>query len=271
ESMVYVMKQKMVKGAVVAVIMSVSMCGASPSPAPENSRPPNRDLYGSVSSEEYLTGQFEPASHESFVSLSKTGIPANGSHYLRKEAAAALSRMLDDFKKEHPAIRIYVQSSTRNFSAQRTIWNAKWRGERPVGGMNLAREMKDPYARAAAILKYSSMPGTSRHHWGTDFDINTLTNDYYEKGEGKVIFDWLTANASRYGFARPFNAGRDRGYEEEKWHWSYTPLSRYFLADWLSRFGEDGKFFTRRGLFEGSEAAGVRAAEYVEAVNPECR
>ena len=261
------MNKTTVKGAVVAVIMSMSMCGASPS---QNRTSPDAGLYGSISAEDYLSGRFEPSRHELFVSLADAGIPANGTHYLRREAAESLKKMFDDFHAEHPSIRIHVQSSTRNFDAQKAIWNAKWRGERKVGGKNLRTAISDPAKRAAEILKFSSMPGTSRHHWGTDFDINTLTNDYYEKGEGKVIFDWLCANASRYGFARPYTGGRARGYEEEKWHWSYVPLSKIFLSEWMSRFS-DGVYFARAGLFDGSDAAGVRAAEYAEAVNEECR
>jgi LAS superfamily LD-carboxypeptidase LdcB len=136
---------------------------------------------------------------------------------------------------------------------------------------NLKTTIKDPAARAKEILKYSSMPGTSRHHWGTDFDINKLTNSYYESGDGKIILDWLTAHASHYGFARPYTAGRSGGYQEERWHWSYLPLSRKFLADWLAEFGPHPELFTAEGLFDGSSVAGSWAREYVETINPECR
>ncbi|NJK84501.1 MAG: M15 family metallopeptidase [Saprospiraceae bacterium] len=43
----------------------------------------------------------------------------------------------------------------------------------------------NPQERALKILKYSSMPGTSRHHWGTDIDLNSFSNSYFEQGEGK--------------------------------------------------------------------------------------
>ncbi|MBK8672515.1 MAG: D-alanyl-D-alanine carboxypeptidase family protein [Bacteroidetes bacterium] len=29
------------------------------------------------------------------------------------------------------------------------------------------------------------MPGSSRHHWGTEVDINALSNAYFSTGEGK--------------------------------------------------------------------------------------
>ena len=73
------------------------------------------------------------------------------------------------------------------------------------------------------------MPGTSRHHWGTDIDLNDLNNPYFEKGKGKKIYDWLVANAHEYGFCQVYSEqGPERpyGYFEEKWHWSYVPVAR---------------------------------------------
>ena len=73
------------------------------------------------------------------------------------------------------------------------------------------------------------MPGSSRHHWGTDIDLNALENSYFEQGEGKKVFDWLEANAHEYGFCRPYTEKgpeRPNGYNEEKWHWSYRPIAK---------------------------------------------
>jgi LAS superfamily LD-carboxypeptidase LdcB len=261
------MKKFLIPGALAAMTLTASMCGAA-----NDGRPAQASVYGTLSAGEYLEGRFEPSSNPQFVPLASLGIAENnGPHYLRREAAGALAEMFSDFRKEHPTVRIFVQSSTRNFDSQKSIWNAKFRGERLVGGRNLKKSMPDISARAREILKFSSMPGTSRHHWGSDFDINTLTNSYYEKGEGKIIFEWLTANASRYGFARPYTAGRTGGYEEERWHWSYLPLSKRFLADWLSLYGARADLLSAEGLFDGSPVAGAWARSYVETINPECR
>ena len=32
------------------------------------------------------------------------------------------------------------------------------------------------------------MPSTSRHHWGTDLDLNNLNNSYFTSGKGKKIY-----------------------------------------------------------------------------------
>lgn len=215
--------------------------------------------------EKYCAGLFAPESNADFVKLSSRGIDTAGKTlYLRSAAADALALMIADFRKEHPKIRIWVQSATRNFSVQKSIWDRKWKSA-------MFAKYRDPEGRARAILAYSSMPGTSRHHWGTDFDINELVNSYYESGDGKVIFTWLEKNAKKYGFARPFTAGRKRGYQEEKWHWSFIPAAHACYTGWLSYYGKDLSFFTKKGVFEGSEVAGKWAIEYVTSVNPECQ
>lgn len=220
----------------------------------------------------YVTGRFNPPEHKLFINLKKAGIPCTGSEqYLRKETADALSAMLRDFKKEYPAIRIFIISSTRNFNLQKKIWDEKWSGKRKVSGTADILKIKDPEERAALILKYSSMPGTSRHHWGTDFDINMLNNDYFTKGDGKIIYDWLCANAHTYGFGQPYTLGRTSGYLEEKWHWSYLPLAKQFLADWNTLYEQNPEKFSTEAMFLGSADAGKLAPQYVNTINPLCK
>jgi len=219
----------------------------------------------------YVTGRFDPSNHNDFVNLKKSGIPCSDDIYLRKETAEAWKLLLGDFKKEYPGIKIQIQSATRNFYSQKKIWEEKWNGKRHVSGTNDITKIKDPITRSLLILEYSSMPGTSRHHWGTDFDINTLDNQYYEKGEGKIIYLWLSVNASKYGFAQPYTGGRNEGYKEEKWHWSYITLSKHYLKEWNGFYNEDPSQFTRPGIFSGSEKSGHLAPIYVNSINPDCK
>jgi hypothetical protein len=84
--------------------------------------------------------------------------------------------------------------------------------------------------KALDILTYSSMPGTSRHHWGTDIDLNAFENEYFESGEGLEVYEFLNRCASTFGFQQVYTSKETSqsprsGYEEEKWHWSYTPIS----------------------------------------------
>ena len=223
------------------------------------------ELFGRTKPEDYCTGRFIPTKNELFACVNDAGVPTNEwRHYLRRETVAALAKMYADFRKAHPKEPFWVQSSTRSFSDQKAIWDGKWNGQR------YARE-KDPMKKARAILRYSSMPGTSRHHWGTDFDLNVLTNEYYETGAGRVLYRWMTENAGRYGFCQPYTSGRNGGYNEEKWHWSFRPLAGAFIGHWNDIFRKDGAVFSRAGLFSGSETAGRLAPEYVNTINDSCR
>lgn len=176
----------------------------------------------SVVNNDYLLGKFDPATHPDFVAVGKPYSDKPGMR-LRKETFAAFKKMWEAAQKD--GISLKIISSTRNFEQQKNIWEGKW--------TRFARETPEPKARALKILEYSSMPGSSRHHWGTDIDLNDLNNAAFEgKGPHKKVYDWLTAHAAEYGFCQPYTAGRPHGYQEEKWHWSYTPLSKPFLAQY---------------------------------------
>lgn len=215
----------------------------------------------------YLTGQFNPAAHPDFTVI-ETKYADRAGQYLRRDAYEAFKKMHAAAAAEGVALRII--SATRNFSRQKEIWEAKWNGSRLVDGKNLAETMPDPAQRALKILEYSSMPGSSRHHWGTDMDLNALTDGYFLKGEGLKIYEWLTAHAHEYGFCQPYSARgpeRPNGYFEEKWHWSYQPVSEKLTE--LARTQLKDSMI--RG-FAGAEVAGTIGVvqNYVLGVSKEC-
>lgn len=238
--------------------------------APEaDSKPLPDDLFGPTSPADYLLGRFNPAHHPDFININTLQIPTGGrTIYMRAEAARAFRALHKAFTREHPEINLYVISGTRNFNSQRGIWEAKWKGSRKVGGQSLNKTIPDPLKRAYKILEYSSMPGTSRHHWGTDLDINKLTNSYYKTGNGLVLYRWMLANAARYGFCQPYTAGRNRGYHEERWHWSYKPLSSPLLKAWTQQLKN---VYPDGSKFAGVGHSGKLARIYVESINPACR
>ena len=212
-----------------------------------------------------LTGRFEPRDHPDFVRLGEAYTDGDGDYLLRREAAAALTRMVDAAAADGIALR--VRSATRNFDRQAAIWGAKWRGERTLSnGVNLGErpDLSDS-AKARLILLYSSMPGTSRHHWGTDVDFNAFDNDYFAAGRGAEEYAWLTEHAAEYGFRQPYTSkARGRtGYEEERWHWSYAPLSVPYLQAYREAVGYDDI-----AGFDGAAAAARVGAieEYVGGV-----
>ncbi|MEZ4987726.1 MAG: M15 family metallopeptidase [Saprospiraceae bacterium] len=177
---------------------------------------------------DYLRGRFDPATHPDFTLVDAALTDGDGTYYLRKDTYAAFRKMHAAAKADGVALTII--SATRNFDRQKSIWEAKWTGARLLEGTEKAPEAyPEPVDRALAILRWSSMPGTSRHHWGTDLDMNDLTNEYFAKGKGLKEYNWLVAHAHEYGFCQPYSpkgADRPHGYNEEKWHWSYMPVSK---------------------------------------------
>ena len=139
--------------------------------------------------------------------------------YLNKSVYTAFLDMYNAAKKD--GVELHILSGTRNFNEQKAIWERKW---------NTYSNL-EPLKRAQKILEYSSMPSSSRHHWGTDLDLNSLSNSYFSSGKGKTIYDWLNANANQFGFYQVYTTkdnGRT-GYNLEKWHWSYLPLAHHYL------------------------------------------
>ncbi|CAH0999512.1 hypothetical protein LEM8419_00812 [Neolewinella maritima] len=231
--------------------------------------PRTSDSIPDIPSYAYLTGKFDPAVHPDFVAVADRY--TDGDPYLlHRDTYAAFERMHAAARAD--GVDLMMVSATRNFARQKQIWEAKWRGQRLLEGSEKANEVyPDPADRARAILRYSSMPGTSRHHWGTDIDLNALTNGYFDAGPGKRVYDWLTTHAADYGFCQPYTAkgeARPSGYEEERWHWSYIPLARQ-LTDYAATKLRDADI----SGFDGAEAAPEIAVlkNYVLGINPACR
>ncbi len=179
-------------------------------------------------SREQLLGLITPSADDDFV-LIDPGYASRPGMYLRRAAYDAFLDMRAAALADR--ITLIVLSATRDFDHQKRIWENKWHGRQVLHGNIMAADIKDPVERAREILRFSAMPGTSRHHWGTDIDLNSLVNSYFESGEGKRVYEWLLENAAKHGFCQPYTKHGDErtgGYEEEKWHWSYMPLANSF-------------------------------------------
>jgi hypothetical protein len=199
-----------------------------------------------------LMGRIDAARHPAFTVI--------GDARLRKPAAEAFLRLRAAAAADGITLRIL--SSTRTFDDQRGIWIRKWK----------ASPVTDPAGRALGIMTYSSMPGTSRHHWGTDIDLNSLSSRWFnDTAEGRRVYDWLTRRAPEFGFCQPYTAKgphRPTGYAEEKWHWSYRPLSSVFLTQYLEKI----KVTDITGFAGSATAAQVRSiGDFVAGVDPQCR
>lgn len=136
---------------------------------------------------------------------------------IHPEVYNSLIDMIDKAQKDN--IKLSVVSAFRSYQRQKQIWENKW-GNRPNDDINHAKN----------ILKWSSFPGTSRHHWGTDVDFNSVETVYWKSKEGLKVYNWLQNNAPKFGFCQTYDDGRQHGYNSEPWHWSYMPVADRYLA-----------------------------------------
>lgn len=215
----------------------------------------------------YLTGNIHYEDYPDFVKIDK-GFTTQENAWLRKDAYESFLNMHRAAKKD--GVQLLIVSAARTFDRQKKIWEDKWEGRRPVEGKNLAESVSDSVERARLILLYSSMPMTSRHHWGTDIDINNLEDSYFLNGKGKKEYEWLCKNAHRYGFCQVYSAkgsSRPYGYEEEKWHWSYLPVSATLLSEYTNRVS----LTDIRGFKGSGTAISLCVIErYVRGISPSC-
>lgn len=160
----------------------------------------------------------------------------DSNHCLQPEAATAFLAMRTAAEKA--GIDLAMASSWRDFARQRAIWNAKFRLEKPLrdtAGEIIDGHRLDPCARLEAIMRWSAIPGASRHHWGTDCDVydrralgeqalQLLPAEYAAGGHQANLHDWLQQHMHHYGFYQPYRTDRG-GVCPEPWHLSYAPLA----------------------------------------------
>ena len=160
--------------------------------------------------------------------LGKTSPPLVGS--MQKEVYEAYERMRQAAAKE--GIDIKVVSAHRSYNRQREIWNAKYK-TMTLQGLPAKDAIQE-------IITYSTLPGTSRHHWGTDIDIidnaNPQSGDvllaekFYGDGPSSALRSWMNQNAADYGFLEVYTDHPNRkGFAHEPWHSTYHYLSKAYL------------------------------------------
>lgn len=133
-------------------------------------------------------------------------------------------------------------SGYRSFDRQLAIWNAKATGRRVVldsAGMPLDINALTAPELVAAIMRWSALPGASRHHWGSDIDVydaaavsadyvvQLIPDEVADDGVFGPMHQWLDqriGTANSYGFFRPYAVDRG-GIAPERWHLSFAPLA----------------------------------------------
>ncbi|MEP2936911.1 MAG: M15 family metallopeptidase [Gilvibacter sp.] len=150
-------------------------------------------------------------------------------------------------------IDIEVVSAYRNYDRQNAIWTRKYKAFTAQG--------LHPLDAIKKIVEYSTIPGTSRHHWGTDIDMidgnaprpeSVLqAKHFHGKGPFCKFKEWMNANATSYGFYEVYSDNANRkGFKYEPWHFSYLPTSKPLLAAYRKL---DVKTMLREEKLIGSE------------------
>jgi LAS superfamily LD-carboxypeptidase LdcB len=155
-------------------------------------------------------------------------------------AIAALEQLRHDARAAGFDLR--VVSGFRSFMRQAEIWNAKAAGLRPVLDANeqpIDTGTLSERELVFAILRWSALPGASRHHWGSDMDVvdaaaippgyalRLSVDETRVGGPFAPLHRWLgerIAAGRAHGFFRPYTgAGCDVA--PEPWHLSFAPLA----------------------------------------------
>ena len=169
----------------------------------------------------FLTGQGSP-------------VLIGDQYKLVKEAAIAFEKMV--LAAAQDSIQIQVVSSYRNFDRQLAIWNRKFTKNETLG--------LTPEQNIKKITQFSTIPGTSRHHWGTDIDLIAakpkiegdvlLAHLFENEGPYATLKKWMDEHANSFGFHLVYTKENERkGFQYEPWHYSYLPVSKKYLELYL--------------------------------------
>jgi LAS superfamily LD-carboxypeptidase LdcB len=151
-------------------------------------------------------------------------------YQLRPEAARAFAAMRTQALNE--GIQIHSTSSFRGYTRQEGIWNRKYDA--------FIKQGLKPLQAVEKIIEYNTIPGTSRHHWGTDIDLieksvtapedPLLPKHFVKGGIYEPLKKWLDINAGQFGFYEVYtNAPGRKGFKYEPWHFSYKAISQPML------------------------------------------
>ena len=152
---------------------------------------------------------------------------------MNKEAKVAFEKMKTAALKD--GINIEVVSAYRSFQKQKNIFENKYK--------RYINKGLTPIQSVEKIIEYSTIPGTSRHHWGTDIDIIDANypkpksvleeENFYGNGPYCHLKNWMDRHSESYGFYEVYTKNPNRkGVKYEPWHFSYAPVSKPMLKEY---------------------------------------
>lgn len=150
-------------------------------------------------------GHFAYAEHDTNT-LVKAGDYYDRTELLAPEAADAFWQMQQDAATQ--GISLSIISGFRTISEQAALFERQIQRQ---GSREMAAQLSAP-------------PGHSEHHTGYALDIgdgDVPAADLKFEFEDTPAYQWLLANAQRYGFELSFPPNNTQGVSFEPWHWRY--------------------------------------------------
>lgn len=159
-----------------------------------------------------------------------------------KDAIKAFLALKDKLKTK--GFSLDIASAFRDFARQEFIFDSKYNGTRAV--FNKANEKLDlssmkPLNRVESICIFSAIPGFSRHHFGSEFDIYSKdlipqgqslqlsAFEYLENGYFHDLYCSLKEIIGDFDFYLPYGQDGDIKMGFEPWHISYRPVALKFI------------------------------------------
>lgn len=125
----------------------------------------------------------------------------DGKLLLRKEAAAALDKMLEAMLED--GLECYVNSAYRSGKKQQRMYLST--------------------TRRRANQRGTAPPGHSEHQLGTTVDFSVAQETRETLRSSDPQYHWLTTNAEKFGWKQSYTEHNTKqtGYIIEPWHWRY--------------------------------------------------
>jgi LAS superfamily LD-carboxypeptidase LdcB len=175
-----------------------------------------------------------------------TALPRQADQFIHAEILDSWEKLYEMAQQE--GITLKAVSSYRSFERQKNIWNQKASGSRPlldaeegvIPFTHFNLEDEDSCTELLhTILRWSALPGLSRHHWGTELDlidegallkhpqyqVQLTPSEYYKGGIFEHLGNFLTENIEATDFFRPYRVDLG-GVAPEPWHLSHRQLSQ---------------------------------------------
>lgn len=138
---------------------------------------------------------------------------------------------------------LILASGYRSFDQQLVIWNEKAQGKRPLLDADekpIEINFLNKTELLFAILRWTALPGSSRHHWGCDVDIydasaidenhklQLTVKETVRGGPFEYFYIWLNTQINDGSkFFRPYEKDLG-GVAPEPWHLSHRALAEPF-------------------------------------------